>query len=76
MVDEEPQLTVGALIELLRQYPESTPVAYWARSESNPLLASDIGPLVDLFDNGGYCSRPYQVKDQARVVKTLVFPGN
>ena len=74
-MSEPKPLTVGDLRKLLEQYPDVMPVSYRSHSEWTPMLADDIG-TGELFDNGGYCSRPYQAKDGARVTTHLLFPGN
>jgi hypothetical protein len=68
-------MTVKELRDLLAQYPDDMPIAYSCCSEYTQLEAHEISP-GELFDNGGYCSRPYRVKDQARVKTYLLFPGN
>jgi hypothetical protein len=68
-------MTVKELRELLAQYPDSIPIAYSCCSEYKDLEASEIA-TGELFNNGGYCSRPYQVKDRALLRTYLLFPGN
>jgi hypothetical protein len=68
-------MTVKELRELLAQYPDNMPIAYSCCSEYTALEACEI-VTGELFDNGGYCSRPYRVKDQALLKTYLLFPGN
>jgi hypothetical protein len=73
--DDTKPITVEELRQLLERYPATMPVVFRQYSEYVALTAGDI-IAAEMFDNGGYWSKPYRDKDKPLARMVLVFPGN
>lgn len=68
-------MTVEELRTLLATFPDKLTVVFSRHSEYTALEPEDI-TVEDLYENGGYYSRPYEASGRLLAKPHLTFPGN